>query len=165
MIRRPPRSTLFPYTTLFRSPCRDTSLPDPPGIAEQSALAVAPEQLRQSGHGHSRRSCFSRATSISAQAISALPCAESERLDGRRDHDRLGERPSSSCEDGQTPAYTARCCSVGGDARQCSCSSRASARIVGGHIACLRIARAVIRSHLGLITAVASPHLPAEATA
>src|SRR5256885_10873932 len=23
MIRRPPRSTLFPYTTLFRSPCRD----------------------------------------------------------------------------------------------------------------------------------------------
>src|ERR1035437_10649946 len=24
MIRRPPRSTLFPYTTLFRSRCRDT---------------------------------------------------------------------------------------------------------------------------------------------
>src|SRR5260221_2444573 len=24
MIRRPPRSTLFPYTTLFRSPRRDT---------------------------------------------------------------------------------------------------------------------------------------------
>src|SRR2546429_6103350 len=23
MIRRPPRSTLFPYTTLFRSPCPD----------------------------------------------------------------------------------------------------------------------------------------------
>src|SRR5438874_6219256 len=23
MIRRPPRSTLFPYTTLFRSPCRN----------------------------------------------------------------------------------------------------------------------------------------------
>src|SRR2546429_1860149 len=23
MIRRPPRSTLFPYTTLFRSPCRE----------------------------------------------------------------------------------------------------------------------------------------------
>src|ERR1039458_4751078 len=26
MIRRPPRSTLFPYTTLFRSPCTLTSL-------------------------------------------------------------------------------------------------------------------------------------------
>src|SRR5256885_2524360 len=25
MIRRPPRSTLFPYTTLFRSPCRSPS--------------------------------------------------------------------------------------------------------------------------------------------
>src|SRR3712207_8942492 len=25
MIRRPPRSTLFPYTTLFRSPCKDLS--------------------------------------------------------------------------------------------------------------------------------------------
>src|SRR2546429_6013175 len=25
MIRRPPRSTLFPYTTLFRSRCRDQS--------------------------------------------------------------------------------------------------------------------------------------------
>src|SRR5258705_6433562 len=32
MIRRPPRSTLFPYTTLFRSPepgLRDDSLPHP----------------------------------------------------------------------------------------------------------------------------------------
>src|SRR6266536_5888716 len=30
MIRRPPRSTLFPYTTLFRSPYRATS-PTPEG--------------------------------------------------------------------------------------------------------------------------------------
>src|SRR2546430_9730483 len=29
MIRRPPRSTLFPYTTLFRSPCPRTSAPPP----------------------------------------------------------------------------------------------------------------------------------------
>src|SRR3712207_8144635 len=28
MIRRPPRSTLFPYTTLFRSPPRDPDLGD-----------------------------------------------------------------------------------------------------------------------------------------
>src|SRR2546426_4643621 len=26
MIRRPPRSTLFPYTTLFRSPCKKLDL-------------------------------------------------------------------------------------------------------------------------------------------
>src|SRR5256885_6223305 len=30
MIRRPPRSTLFPYTTLFRSPWKNTQ-PPPPG--------------------------------------------------------------------------------------------------------------------------------------
>src|SRR2546426_5624312 len=28
MIRRPPRSTLFPYTTLFRSPSEDHDRPD-----------------------------------------------------------------------------------------------------------------------------------------
>src|SRR5947209_15070440 len=30
MIRRPPRSTLFPYTTLFRSPEPAQSSPEPP---------------------------------------------------------------------------------------------------------------------------------------
>src|SRR2546427_8688411 len=40
MIRRPPRSTLFPYTTLFRSgagPCAAQTLSDTPGgtVAEQ----------------------------------------------------------------------------------------------------------------------------------
>src|SRR2546427_6863239 len=38
MIRRPPRSTLFPYTTLFRSPRM---------IAAQAALAEAKEKLRK----------------------------------------------------------------------------------------------------------------------
>src|SRR2546429_7361022 len=38
MIRRPPRSTLFPYTTLFRSPCEEPQEmkrpePDLPGCA------------------------------------------------------------------------------------------------------------------------------------
>src|SRR5258708_8173560 len=33
MIRRPPRSTLFPYTTLFRSPFR---APDPPDLPAES---------------------------------------------------------------------------------------------------------------------------------
>src|SRR5258708_12660170 len=31
MIRRPPRSTLFPYTTLFRSSCSSVVLPEPLG--------------------------------------------------------------------------------------------------------------------------------------
>src|SRR2546425_7052866 len=43
MIRRPPRSTLFPYTTLFRSP-EDASRPAlgggfPPGVPDPSPVA------------------------------------------------------------------------------------------------------------------------------
>src|SRR2546430_13697146 len=33
MIRRPPRSTLFPYTTLFRSPA-EVLRSEPPGLAD-----------------------------------------------------------------------------------------------------------------------------------
>src|SRR5260221_5369338 len=40
MIRRPPRSTLFPYTTLFRSPHRPTR--------RNMGSGVALKQLRQS---------------------------------------------------------------------------------------------------------------------
>src|SRR3712207_8626121 len=40
MIRRPPRSTLFPYTTLFRSQ------PHPRGGAHAPAHAAAPARLR-----------------------------------------------------------------------------------------------------------------------
>src|SRR5256886_15359703 len=32
MIRRPPRSTLFPYTTLFRSPLRYAPMPQPNAV-------------------------------------------------------------------------------------------------------------------------------------
>src|SRR2546426_4743713 len=39
MIRRPPRSTLFPYTTLFRSPCPHWPLP--PLRPKRSASGVA----------------------------------------------------------------------------------------------------------------------------
>src|SRR2546428_9174927 len=39
MIRRPPRSTLFPYTTLFRSSCRPSPCPraPPAGTCARSA--------------------------------------------------------------------------------------------------------------------------------
>src|SRR5258708_15184989 len=37
MIRRPPRSTLFPYTTLFRS----SGLPSPKGLVEAFGLTPA----------------------------------------------------------------------------------------------------------------------------
>src|SRR5256885_12648310 len=51
MIRRPPRSTLFPYTTLFRSPChhrfpalpfRRAAVPGPHHRAKQSPVGLLP---------------------------------------------------------------------------------------------------------------------------
>src|SRR3712207_8724109 len=49
MIRRPPRSTLFPYTTLFRS-LREQ---DPPGpsVPEPRVKALAPPRGSLRGHG------------------------------------------------------------------------------------------------------------------
>src|SRR2546422_8332302 len=43
MIRRPPRSTLFPYTTLFRSPSRN-----PPCARRVAAASTNPARLRRS---------------------------------------------------------------------------------------------------------------------
>src|SRR2546425_6177422 len=43
MIRRPPRSTLFPYTTLFRSPMEDRSLEDRE-LAERHLFIIARDQ-------------------------------------------------------------------------------------------------------------------------
>src|SRR3712207_8465019 len=43
MIRRPPRSTLFPYTTLFRSAV--AGLPDP-GVADRDAVDLAADRQR-----------------------------------------------------------------------------------------------------------------------
>src|SRR3712207_509750 len=44
MIRRPPRSTLFPYTTLFRSP--DQAVRRPSGAAARGRTPVAPAPAR-----------------------------------------------------------------------------------------------------------------------
>src|SRR5256885_5598087 len=52
MIRRPPRSTLFPYTTLFRS-CAERSTATPSGSCEERAAeavrATPPTRSQRSG--------------------------------------------------------------------------------------------------------------------
>src|SRR3712207_8882779 len=53
MIRRPPRSTLFPYTTLFRSP---TSTPSPSRNHSASSFLLA-------RHGKPRIACACRSRS------------------------------------------------------------------------------------------------------
>src|SRR5687768_17895079 len=48
IIRRPPRSTLFPYTTLFRSVLVQQHAEDLPGIALQRRQA----RIEEERHGH-----------------------------------------------------------------------------------------------------------------
>src|SRR2546426_4736141 len=52
MIRRPPRSTLFPYTTLFRSRARETFA----RAAEVARAIRDPEQLARAALGYGARS-------------------------------------------------------------------------------------------------------------
>src|SRR2546428_9666805 len=51
MIRRPPRSTLFPYTTLFRSVCREPHSVHAPecDLAESPPAVSAGSQSRRPG--------------------------------------------------------------------------------------------------------------------
>src|SRR3712207_8575422 len=54
MIRRPPRSTLFPYTTLFRSPPDRGRGPAPPGDADLG------QRLRRPRHAPERGATVAR---------------------------------------------------------------------------------------------------------
>src|SRR5436309_14598219 len=46
ILRRPPRSTLFPYTTLFRSLERRRGIPADPECSDRLARARVPQQHR-----------------------------------------------------------------------------------------------------------------------
>src|SRR2546429_7185496 len=55
MIRRPPRSTLFPYTTLFRSLCPDPipcPVPTPPPRSHTSSVTDRKSTRLNSSHGY-----------------------------------------------------------------------------------------------------------------
>src|SRR2546422_4106065 len=55
MIRRPPRSTLFPYTTLFRSGGTLDKLESIPGFNVNLSAGEFRRVLRECGMAHSRR--------------------------------------------------------------------------------------------------------------
>src|SRR3712207_7227989 len=55
MIRRPPRSTLFPYTTLFRSPFPDRIDADWAAVSTGSATRAVYGEQRADGGGLVRR--------------------------------------------------------------------------------------------------------------
>src|SRR5260370_26045807 len=50
MIRRPPRSTLFPYTTLFRSIQQRPDVPDPPKASHPRTRQKGESLLRSEEH-------------------------------------------------------------------------------------------------------------------
>src|SRR5688572_20066285 len=73
MIRRPPRSTLFPYTTLFRSGVRQAVIAGPlgrgaqhehlgvsRGIRSADRLVERPGDNRAASHGHRANRNFTR---------------------------------------------------------------------------------------------------------
>src|SRR3712207_7626118 len=83
MIRRPPRSTLFPYTTLFRSllpGLRDRAL-EPRGGARLPGRR-GPERLRPAARGRGRRAAAARrrAARLDHDAVDARLDRKSTRL-------------------------------------------------------------------------------------
>src|SRR5258708_15247245 len=66
MIRRPPRSTLFPYTTLFRS-CCDRSCP-----RGRSAGGCSNRHLRREGRARQSAGCNATFTTRSEEHTSEL---------------------------------------------------------------------------------------------
>src|SRR3712207_8566635 len=72
MIRRPPRSTLFPYTTLFRSQRRDDQEVDQPGlVGDRGDVAVA-------GGGEGDRGVVGRVQQGDAAEVVEVAVARSE---------------------------------------------------------------------------------------
>src|SRR5260370_10245046 len=62
MIRRPPRSTLFPYTTLFRSSFAPhlsghTTIPDPSSIEEEGGFRLRSEEHTSELQSHLNLVC------------------------------------------------------------------------------------------------------------
>src|ERR1035438_8950088 len=75
MIRRPPRSTLFPYTTLFRSVQNEV-----PDLAEYERLGLRPQHL-----------CRSEEHTSELQSLRHLVCRlllEKKKMFPRHDHRR-----------------------------------------------------------------------------
>src|SRR5256885_10071524 len=72
MIRRPPRSTLFPYTTLFRSPV--------PFPYAESSLSPSVAQDRDSRTANNRRPLTAKAVREAAFKYNGVPefCGRSE---------------------------------------------------------------------------------------
>src|SRR5260370_20841230 len=73
MIRRPPRSTLFPYTTLFRSPTPAIRASAPPPAPRQTPAPSLGAPADQAG-----RACLARSRANSTAPINPASSLRSE---------------------------------------------------------------------------------------
>src|SRR3712207_9561344 len=77
MIRRPPRSTLFPYTTLFRSPVGAGA---PEALVQQQRQRERPREPQRDGDGRERQGVAQRdAEDIVLQQVAEVPQADERR--------------------------------------------------------------------------------------
>src|SRR5258708_12333392 len=99
MIRRPPRSTLFPYTTLFRSASRagDSRVPRPLQVQRQPRAGAAAPVFRQGGRSEEHTS--------ELQSPDHLVCRLLLEKKKRANRDNT----ASNCSPMLT-AYTSSCC-------------------------------------------------------
>src|SRR2546430_11429491 len=90
MIRRPPRSTLFPYTTLFRSPWPDEAdrqaarrhLPRQDQQVERSADRERERGFEAARPGDNRDRKSTRLNSSHSQISYAVFCLKNKKYDG-----------------------------------------------------------------------------------
>src|SRR2546430_13214187 len=81
MIRRPPRSTLFPYTTLFRSVARDPL--DPSAEQRDGAFFVATPDMRESDRQLREDRKSTRLNSSHSQISYAVFCLKKKKQSTR----------------------------------------------------------------------------------
>src|SRR3712207_6934793 len=92
MIRRPPRSTLFPYTTLFRSgvvkskfPCSSLMNPSSDAVVEYTSLPTPPDihrhddDVRRAAPWHQRDRKSTRLNSSHANISYAVFCLKKKK--------------------------------------------------------------------------------------
>src|SRR5258705_1533988 len=100
MIRRPPRSTLFPYTTLFRSQRREHDQRQH-GHDDRVASVRASEQQRQV-HVRSLRGRDRKSTRLNSSHLGisyAVFCLKKKKSN-KVSNDQLGQRGSHIAENG-----------------------------------------------------------------
>src|SRR3712207_7013233 len=92
MIRRPPRSTLFPYTTLFRSLCAGPHVPNTGKVKAFKLLSLAGAYWRGNEKNKMLQRIYGTAFNKKSALDEYLNMLEEAK---KRDHRKLGDRKST----------------------------------------------------------------------